>query len=87
MLLIRTKRAESVKKRKLVKISSHTIVAIIQTPAVFIAVPALVIWSGMGWEESFLYVMEHLHVILPAIIVVVWLAKTLFNVGQRVEHV
>ena len=50
-----------------------------------IALPVIMIYTGTGFKASFLFAMHNLHNILPAIIILVFIGKTLFNFGQRTE--
>ena len=85
MLLIRPQKPQPTIRKKIIQISASEVASRIQSYLAILTIPAVMIYSGKGFVASFVFAMHNLHNILPIIIVLVFVAKTLFNFGQKTK--
>lgn len=85
MFLIRSKKQSHTINKKVIKISATEVASKIEFLLMIIAFPAVMIYTGKGFKATFMFVMDNLHSIVPFIAATVFLAKILFNFGQRTE--
>ena len=85
MLLIRAKKQPTNITRTLIKVSASEIAGRIEFVLALLALPTIMIWRGIGFLSAFEIAIENIKIIATIILVVVWIGKTFFNLGQKIR--
>lgn len=85
MLLIRPKKQEIVIKRKLIKMSAHLIAGRVEILLAVFTLPVVMLWNHIGFISAFKIAFENIKDIAFVIFIFVWIAKTFFNLGEKIK--